>query len=83
MFVSNVGMINNASFGAQQDSSAMMSLTRNAGSDKDSQALLGFEKNLSSDKINDEIKAKALEEAENSQKKAQEEDNKRSFSTFA
>ena len=83
MFVSNVGMTNNASYGMQQDSNSMLGLIRNAGSDQDSKALLGFEKNLASDKIKNETTYKASELMEQSQKKVQDENIKRTFDTFA
>lgn len=83
MLVSNVGFASNAQFGAQQNSEAMLGLVRNAGLNSDSKALLGFEKKLSTDKIKNETSAKAYELMEQSQKKVQDENIKRSFSTFA
>lgn len=83
MFVSNIPMINNASYGMQQDSNSMLGLIRNAGSSQDSKALLNSEKGLMADKIKNETTYKASELMEQSQKKVQDENIKRTFDTFA
>lgn len=83
MFVSNVGVISNANFSVQQNAGAKLGLARGADSGSDTKALLGFEKNLDGDSLNDQLTAKAAETMEESQKKAQDGNIKRSFSALA
>lgn len=82
MFVSNVGLISNANFAVQQDAGAKIGLARGAGSGSNPQTRR-FEQNLDGDSLNNQLTAKAAETIEASQKKAQDENIKRSFSTFA
>jgi hypothetical protein len=76
-------MISNAMFAVQQDAGAKLGLARGASPDSNSQALLKFDKSFDADSLNNQTTAKAAEMMEQSQKKAQDEDIKRSFSTFA
>lgn len=83
MFISNVGMISDSTFRVQQDAGAGMGLARGAGSDSSPQVLLRSEQNLDKDSLNNQLTAKAAETAEESQKKARDENIKQSFSAFA
>lgn len=83
MFVSNVGLISNATFGIQQNSNTMLGQIRSAGSSSDPSALLSSEQKLTASNLNNGIAVNAWEMMDKSQKKVNDENNKRSFSTFA
>lgn len=83
MFVSNVGLISNATFGVQQNSNTMLGQIRSAGSSSDPSALSNSETKLTASNLNNETAVNAWEMMDKSQKKVQDENIKRSFSTFA
>ena len=85
MYISSIGMINNASFGAMQDNNALMNLTRSAGSQSggDAKSMQQAEKKLVADQKQNELTYNAANLMEDSQKKVEKENIKRSFSAFA
>lgn len=83
MYISNVSMINDSSFGMQQDSDAMLGMIRTASPNSDTKLLQESEKQLNIDKLNDELMYNASIVMEESQKKASKEHIKRTFSMFS
>lgn len=83
MFVSQVGMMNNAAFGTMQNCNTMMSMARNAGSSKNLQALSKKETGLQIQNLQNQLVYSASEAMEDSQEKIKKENIKRSFSMFA
>ena len=80
--ISYIGMIDDASFGIMNNCESMMSMMR-SGSSGNIAAMNQAEKSLQMDNLNKQTQYLAYGEMEKSQKKLQEEDIKRSFSTFA
>jgi len=84
MYVSSIGNINNAAFSTMQNNNAMMNLARGAGdgSFKDLSTTQQTEKTLQMDNLQNRLTYLASSTIEDSQRKKEKEDIKRSFSTF-
>lgn len=85
MYVNSIGMINNSAFNMMQNSNSLMSLTRSAGANpnQDLNALNQSEKKLTASNLQNSLIYNASSLMEDSQKKLEKENIKRSFSTFA
>ena len=85
MFVSQIGNINNAAFGAMQNQNGMTSLARGVGNAKPAQmnAIQQKEKGLQTNTLQNLFMYSALSAMEDSQRRQEKENIKRTFSTFA
>ncbi|MPN64401.1 hypothetical protein SDC9_212173 [bioreactor metagenome] len=83
MFINPIGRISDSAFSVQQNNNAIMSMTRNAGDFDDLSSVQKAEKQLKFDTLNKKLMYDASSLMQESQKKVQDEDIKRSFSTFA
>lgn len=75
--------MNNAAYSLMQNRNALMGLTRNAGSFGNMNALRNAETRLQLDSLQNQWLYSAAELMEDSQRKLQKENIKRTFSTFA
>ena len=83
MYVSQVGMMNNAAFNTMQNCDTMMGMTRNAGSATNMQALSKKETNLQVQNLQNQLTYQACDAMEDSQQKMKKDNIKRSFTMFA
>jgi hypothetical protein len=85
MYVSQIGNINNAAFGQMQNRNAMTNMARGAGngSFKDLNSIHQSEKGLQVDNLQNQFAYSATTAMEESEKKREKENIKRTFSTFA
>jgi len=85
MYVSSIGAINNSAFGIQQNNSSIMKLAQGAGSGSatDLAAVQRSEKTLQMENLQNKLTYLASSDMEESKKKLEKENIKRSFSTFA
>lgn len=83
MYVSYVGMNNNAAFSMMQNANAMMGMARNASGAQDTRAMAQKEKGLQMNNLNNQVTYQATDLMEESQKKMRDANIKRTFSIFA
>jgi len=83
MYVSQIGNINNAAFGIQQNNSNRMALANSAGAYGNISTLHQAEKLLQLENLQNQFTYNYSSAMEEKQKKQEKENIKRSFSTFA
>ena len=85
MFVSQVGNINNAAFGAMQSQNGITSLARGAGNAKPAEmsSIHQKEKGLQTNTLQNLFMYSAISAMEDCHKRQEKENIKRTFSTFA
>lgn len=83
MLTSNINMINNSAFASQQNSFSMISAIRSVGPNSDTNLLQASEKQLNVNKLNNDLTYNASLLMEDSQKKVNKDNIKRTFDMFA
>jgi len=79
----NINMMNNSAYNIMSSNNSLMNLNSFAANSNNSSYLQQTEKSLLADRLNSELMYKMSEAQLKALKKAEKEDIKRSFSTFA